>query len=114
MTNRGGPLPSGYALTVRFTTRDADAAQRFDALVERTLEGIRNEPGTLVYVVHVPEGEPLVRVFYELYADRAAFEAHEEQPHTKRMLAEREQYLAGTEVVFMNELSGKRPAKEAT
>ncbi|CAK7288650.1 Quinol monooxygenase YgiN [Streptomyces misionensis JCM 4497] len=107
-------MPSGYALTVRFTTRDADAAERFDALVERTLEGIRNEPGTLVYVVHIPEGEPLVRVFYELYADRDAFEAHEAQPHTKRMLAEREQYLVSTEVQFLNELTGKRPAREAT
>lgn len=107
-------MPSGYALTVRFTTRDADAAQRFDALVERTLEGIRNEPGTLVYVVHKPEDEPLVRVFYELYADRDAFEAHEAQPHTKHMLAEREQYLVSTEVQFLNELTGKRPAREAT
>ena len=107
-------MPSGYALNVRFTTRDADAAQRFDALVERTLEGIRTEPGTLVYVVHIPEDEPLVRVFYELYTDRAAFEAHEAQEHTKRMLAEREQYLTSTEVEFLNELSGKRPAREAT
>jgi quinol monooxygenase YgiN len=111
MTNSGGVVTSGYALNVRFTTRDADAAQRFDALVARTLEGIRDEPGTLVYVVHIPENEPLVRVFYELYADRAAFEAHEAQEHTKRMLAERGQYLANTEVEFLNELSGKRPAK---
>ncbi|MFE1949898.1 putative quinol monooxygenase [Streptomyces sp. NPDC059524] len=108
-------MTSGYALTVRFTTRDAAAAQRFDALVARTLEGIRKEPGTLVYVVHVPEDEPLVRVFYELYADRAAFEAHEEQEHTKQMLLEREQYLVSTEVAFLNELDGKRPApSEAT
>src|SRR4051812_17896151 len=98
MTNQGGAVTSGYALTVRFTTRDADAAQRFDALVARTLEGIRNEPGTLVYVVHVPVDEPLVRVFYELYADRSAFEAHEAQEHTKQMLSEREQYLVSTEV----------------
>jgi quinol monooxygenase YgiN len=110
MTIQGGAVTSGYALSVRFTTRDADAAQRFDALVERTLEGIRNEPGTLVYVVHKPEDEPLVRVFYELYADKEAFLAHEEQDHTKRMLNEREQYLTSTEVVFLNELTGKRPA----
>lgn len=103
-------MTSGYALTVRFTTRDADAAEQFDALVARTLEGIRNEPGTLVYVVHVPDGEPLVRVFYELYASYEAFQAHEAQDHTKRMLAEREQYLASTEVQFMTELTGKRPA----
>jgi quinol monooxygenase YgiN len=115
MTNQGGAVTSGYALTVRFTTRDADAAQRFDALVARTLEGIRREPGTLVYVAHVPEDEPLVRVFYELYADRAAFEAHEAQEHTKHMLSERGQYLASTEVAFLHELDGKRPAaSEAT
>ncbi|MGA4960262.1 putative quinol monooxygenase [Streptomyces lavendulocolor] len=103
-------MTSGYALSVRFTTRDADAAQRFDALVERTMEGIRAEPGTLVYVSHVPVGEPLVRVFYELYADEAAFQAHEGQPHVKQMLKEREQYLSSTEVVFLNEQVGKRPA----
>ncbi|MEU9413239.1 antibiotic biosynthesis monooxygenase [Streptomyces sp. NPDC048281] len=103
-------MTSGYALIVRFTTRDADAAQAFDALVARTLEGIREEPGTLVYVSHIPEGEPLVRVFYELYADESAFQAHETQPHTRRMLQEREQYLTSTEVTFLGEQAGKRPA----
>lgn len=108
-------MTSGYALSVRFTTRDADAAQRFDALVARTMEGIREEPGTLVYVVHTPVDEPLVRVFYELYADQTAFQAHEDQPHIKQMLKEREQHLASTEVTFLHEIVGKRPAtREAT
>ncbi|MGC4833468.1 putative quinol monooxygenase [Micromonospora vinacea] len=40
-------------------------------------------------------------MFYELYADRAAFDFHEEQPHIKRLLAEREQYLSGVDVTFM-------------
>ncbi|MEU7435646.1 putative quinol monooxygenase [Streptomyces sioyaensis] len=107
-------VTGGYALVVRFTTRDADAAREFDALVTRTAEGIRNEPGTLVYVTHVPEDEPLVRVFYELYADRGAFQAHENQPHTKHFLKEREQHLTSTEVTFLNEVTGKRPAVEGT
>ncbi|MFI9772447.1 putative quinol monooxygenase [Streptomyces sp. NPDC052415] len=102
-------MTGGFALIVRFTTRDADAAQAFDALVARTLEGIRNEPGTLVYVSHIPQGEPLVRVFYELYADEAAFQAHEDQPHTREMLRDREQYLTATEVTFLGEQAGKRP-----
>ena len=102
-------MPSGYALIVRFTCRDADAAQQFDALVNRTLEGIRNEPGTLVYVSHTPADEPLIRVFYELYANEDAFQAHETQPHTRHMLREREQYLANTEVTFLNEKASKRP-----
>lgn len=115
MTSKEEAVTSGYALTVRFTTRDTDAAAQFDALAERTIEGIRSEPGTLVYVVHVPEDEPLVRVFYELYASRDAFQAHEDEAHTKHFLKEREQYLTSTEVTFLNELISKRPAqKEGT
>lgn len=102
-------MQSGYALTVRFTTRDADAAQQFDALVDLTLKGIRTEPRTLVYVSHVPVNEPNVRVFYELYADEAAFQAHEDQPHTRHFLKERERFLTNTEVVFLHEQAGKRP-----
>ncbi|WP_172388168.1 putative quinol monooxygenase [Streptomyces sp. MNP-20] len=104
---------SGYALVVRFTLRNTEAAERFDALVEHTLQGINTEPGTLAYVVHQPVDEPLVRVFYELYADRAAFEAHEAQPHTKAFLNEREQFLTTVEVTFLNEVAGKRPRAEA-
>ncbi|WP_316779572.1 putative quinol monooxygenase [Streptomyces sasae] len=100
-----------YGLVVRFTAQDAEAAADFDRLASQTLEGIRTqEPGTLVYVNHIPEDEPNVRVFYELYENRAAFEQHEEQPHVQRFLAEREQFLVSTEVTFLNEVAGKRPA----
>jgi quinol monooxygenase YgiN len=101
---------AGFGLVVRFTTRDQDAAAAFDALAEATLEGIRaREPGTLVYVSHADADDPLVRVFYELYGDRSAFDLHEEQPHVRHFLAAREQYLTDVEVTFLNELSGKRP-----
>ncbi|MFE9215986.1 putative quinol monooxygenase [Streptomyces lavendulae] len=101
-------MNEGFGLVVRFSLRDQECAAAFDELCAVTLEGIRaDEPGTLAYVVHVPEGEPLVRVFYELYADRVAFEAHEVQPHTRRFLARREQYLAGVEVTFLDVLGGK-------
>jgi quinol monooxygenase YgiN len=105
-------MAGGYALTVRFTTRDADAAQQFDALVARTLEGIRREAGTIAYVIHVPTDDPNARVFYELYADHAAFLAHEEQPHTRHFLEERDRYLTDTEVTFMNQQGGKIPGME--
>ncbi|MGW9375022.1 putative quinol monooxygenase [Streptomyces xanthophaeus] len=104
-------MASGYALTVRFSLRDTESARLFDALVARTAEGIRAEPGTLVYVVHTPVGEPLVRVFYELYADRDAFQTHEEQAHTQHFLTAREEFLTSTDVVFLEELQAlsKRP-----
>ncbi|MDA5285861.1 antibiotic biosynthesis monooxygenase [Streptomyces sp. Isolate_45] len=106
-------MSEGFGLVVRFSLRDEEAAVAFDELCATTLEGIKStEPGTLTYVVHVPEGEPLVRVFYELYADRAAFDVHETQPHTKYFLAEREQYLAGVEVTFLDAIGGKVAAQQ--
>jgi quinol monooxygenase YgiN len=102
-----------FGLVVRFTARDEDAARAFDALAAVTLEEIRaKEPGTLIYVNHAVEGEPSVRVFYELYADRAAFDQHEQQPHVRRFLAEREQYLSGVDVSFLHSIDGKGMAAE--
>jgi quinol monooxygenase YgiN len=103
-------MSKGFGLVVRFALRDELAAEQFDALVARTTPEIAaREPGTLTYVVHTVPAEPLIRVFYELYADRAAFDAHEEQPHTRHFLAEREQYLSGVEVIFLRAESGKGP-----
>ena len=100
-----------FGLSVRFTCKDEDAARAFDQLVDETLPGIRQrEPGTLAYEIHTVEGKPLQRVFYELYQDRDAFDAHEEQPHTRRFLAEREQYLASVDVDFLTLRAGKRTA----
>ncbi|BFU41850.1 hypothetical protein KRMM14A1004_00870 [Krasilnikovia sp. MM14-A1004] len=103
-------VAGGFGLIVRFRLRDREAAASFDALVARTLPEIaRHEPGTLAYVVHAVPDEPLLRVFYELYADRAAFDAHEQQPHTQRFLTQREDYLAGFEVTFLRGEAGFLP-----
>lgn len=94
-------MSKGFGLVVRFHLKPG-AAEGFDQLVSETVPEIaKHEPGTLIYTVHGVEGEPGQRIFYELYADRAAFDAHEEQPHTKRFLAEREQYLTGHDVDFV-------------
>ncbi|MEV7777328.1 antibiotic biosynthesis monooxygenase [Kitasatospora sp. NPDC088351] len=103
-----------FGLVVRFTARDAAAARAFDELTAETLEAIRAlEPGTLVYACHTVPDEPNVRVFYELYADREAFEQHERQPHVRRFLEERAQHLASFDVTFLNEVAGKGTSGEA-
>src|SRR5437588_7699689 len=97
-----------FALVVRFYLRDEGATQGFDTLVAETASKIKeNEPGTLIYTVHKVKDAPLSRVFYELYESREAFDAHEQQEHTKRFLAEREQYLTGTRVEFLEPPTGK-------
>ena len=95
------------ALIVRFTVRRG-AEARFDALVAATATGIRDhEPGTLVYACHAVQDNPRQRIFYELYRDRRAFEAHEAAPHTRRYLDQRDQYLARTEVDWLTLQTGK-------
>lgn len=97
-----------FGLFVRFTCKDEASAEAYDRLVAETIEGIKaHEPGTLVYVSHKVEGQPLQRIFYELYQDEAAFEAHGSAPHTRRYLAERDQYLASTEVDRLTVHAGK-------
>lgn len=91
-----------YGLVVRFELRDGHEAA-FDQLTAETVEKIQaREPGTLVYVTHRVDGAPLLRVFYELYRDEAAFHEHESQPHVGRFLAERDHHLVGPpEVTFV-------------
>ena len=97
-----------FGLFVRFTCKDQASAEAYDRLVAETVEAIKaNEPGTLVYASHLVEGQPLQRIFYELYRDEAAFEAHEASAHTRRYLDERDQYLASTEVDWLTLQTGK-------
>jgi quinol monooxygenase YgiN len=97
-----------FALVVRFDLRDSEAANRFDGLVTEMLPRIGSEePGTLIYAVHEVEDAPLSRIFYELYASRAAFEQHEAYPHVRHFLTEKDQYLAGSQVTFLGSPTGK-------
>lgn len=68
---------------------------------------IDHEPGTLVYSTHTVESEPLARVFYEVYRDRDAFEEHERQPHTRRFLDQRSNYVADFRVEFLTLAAAK-------
>ena len=97
-----------FGLCVRFTCNDAASAEAYDQLVAETVDAIKaSEPGTLVYACHLVDGQPLQRIFYELYRDKAAFEAHEAAPHTRRYLDQRDQYLASTEVDWLTLQTGK-------
>ena len=82
-----------FGLVVRFELLEGHA-EAFDALTAETLASVRaEEPGTLVYLAHSDLDTPDARVFYELYEDHAAFEAHESAAHVRRFLKERTQHL---------------------
>lgn len=97
-----------FSLYVRFELKDEAAAAGFDALVAKTVPLIESEePGTRHYIVSTVRDAPLSRVFYEVYDDQNAFEAHEQQPHVKQFLAERELYLESHAVAWLTPTGGK-------
>jgi quinol monooxygenase YgiN len=97
-----------FGLVVRFDLAE-ESIEAFDALAYDILAQVRSrEPGTLVYACHEVRDTPLARIFYELYEDERAFEAHEQQDYVKHFLQEREKYLTSTpRVEFLNFTEGK-------
>jgi quinol monooxygenase YgiN len=82
-----------FGLLVRFTVKPG-GERDFDELTAATVAEVQQrEPDTLLYLCHKVEGAPNQRIFYELYRDRSAFDAHEAQPHVRRFLLEREALL---------------------
>ncbi|GAA2103086.1 hypothetical protein GCM10009841_20040 [Microlunatus panaciterrae] len=96
-----------FALVVRFDLLDESAARAFDALLAEALPKITAEPGTLVYLTHSVEDAPLSRIFYEVYEDRDAHAKHQSYEHTSLFLTEKDQYLKGSRVEFLDDPTGK-------
>jgi quinol monooxygenase YgiN len=95
-----------FALVVRFDCRDQAAVTRFDELTAAVVEQItEREPGTLVYATHSVEGDPLARIFYEVYRDRDAFAAHEAAEHVQQFHARKDPLLVGRRVEFLSPAS---------
>lgn len=91
-----------FALVVRFDIRDEASAIQFDQLTAHAVAQItEKEPGTLIYATHAVKDEPLARVFYEVYADDAAFQAHETAEHVIAFHAAKDPYVASHRVEFL-------------
>jgi quinol monooxygenase YgiN len=80
------------AVTVVATIRAAkDKGDALAALlVEQAAVVRREEPGCLLYRPHRSTADPELFVFYEVYRDAAAFDAHRQAPHLAQFRARRE------------------------
>ena len=98
-----------YGRIAIYTLLDA-GAEEFDRLAEQVVEQVRTgEPGTLAYVVHGVPSAPLQRILYQLYADRAAYDRHQERPYVADFEARRRPLVLATNVIEL----GVRQAKVA-
>ncbi|WP_396894506.1 putative quinol monooxygenase [Mycolicibacterium sp.] len=90
-----------FGLVVRFVLKPGHE-DLFDHSARELISAVReHEPGALLFACHSVEGRSGDRIFYELYRDRDAFDAHGNHEHTQRFLAERDRHVADIRVDFL-------------
>jgi quinol monooxygenase YgiN len=77
-----------------------DRVEDFDRLTRRVVRQVQDhEPDTLVYIVHAVPSAPMQRILYEVYSDRAAYEAHKRQPYVLAFEADRRPFVLATNII---------------
>jgi quinol monooxygenase YgiN len=69
---------------------------------------VRNEPNNLLYFLHEDREAPGRFVFYEIFASRADFEAHNATPHVQAWFARLPELADGGVKVVRMEILGNR------
>jgi len=75
------------AFTVTWEVRDGEADAAAD-IIARFAPEARKEQGLELLMVHRAADNPSNFLFYEVFKDAAAFEAHQETPHFRTMIME--------------------------
>ncbi|HEY7880256.1 MAG TPA: antibiotic biosynthesis monooxygenase [Streptosporangiaceae bacterium] len=107
----GPPMPSAddpaawarlVGQIVIFTLLDG-SVPAFDAMMGSVTEQVRaGEPGTLVFIVHAVPSAPQQRILYEVYRDRDAYQAHQQQPYLMRFEQDRREHVLATNVIELS------------
>jgi quinol monooxygenase YgiN len=80
-------MTGGLAVTAIWEARDGEADTVADILA-RFAPQARQEPGVKLFMVHRAVVNPAQFLFYELFEDAAAYEAHQQTPHFKALIME--------------------------
>ena len=75
------------AFTVTWEARDGEARAAAE-IIARFAPEARKEPGLELLMVNQSASDPRQFLFYEVFTDEAAFQAHQETPHFKTMILE--------------------------
>jgi quinol monooxygenase YgiN len=75
------------AFTVVWEVRDGEADAAAD-IIARFLPEARKEPGLELLMINRSTANPSQFLFYEVFRDVAAFDAHQQTPHFRTMILE--------------------------
>ncbi len=104
-------------ITVEFRLKPGTRDDFRPLMDENALASVRDEPGCRRFDVLQPAGQPDLIFLYEIYDDRAAFDAHVRSPHFQKFQAESERFVAGKSVIeyeLVCEASAAQPAESST
>ncbi len=78
---------SRLAFTVTWEVREGETEAAAD-IIARFAPEVRQEPGLELLMVNQSTSNPSQFLFYEVFSDAAAFEAHQQTPHFKTLILE--------------------------
>ena len=81
------PKNNRLAFTVMWQAREGEAAAAAE-IIARFAPEARKEPGLELLTVNQNATDPAQFLFYEVFTDAAAFEAHQQTPHFRTMILE--------------------------
>ena len=79
-------LRSGLVVTA-FWKAKADETEAIAGILRRFAPQAQKEPGVRAFMVHQSKSEPSEFFFYEVFEDESAFQAHQQTPHFKALIA---------------------------
>jgi quinol monooxygenase YgiN len=80
-------VASGGLLVVAQWEAREGQADRVAGILDRFLPEAQREPGAKLFLISRAKENPAKFLFYELFADEAAFKAHQESAHFKTLIA---------------------------
>lgn len=98
-----------YVVTVTFRSVPGRATDFLTALRENAAASEKDEPGCQRFDVCCDPNDPAVFFLYELYTDKAAFEAHVASPHFREFSQLADPWTAEKTVATYHLLRDKDP-----
>jgi quinol monooxygenase YgiN len=107
---RYGAVPSGaFAVVAEVRAKPGKERELRDATLP-LVAAVRSEPNNLVYFLHEDRESPGRFVFYEIFASRADFDAHNATPHVQAWFARLPELASGGVTVVRMEILGNTAA----
>lgn len=85
LTKTSAPAAGHLAMAVTWEAKPGEESA-LETILHRMAEAVKSEPGTLLFWPHRASSEDRVFFLYELFADNAAFAAHQETEHFKELI----------------------------